>query len=478
MQISIVTKLTLSILGLTAVVLVATLGLARWSFDRGLLDYVNTLEQMRLGRMGAELVSYYERHGSFTGLSDAEFLAIQRRHAPSELRGPRGPHPGERPPPPERGADRREPGPSFDRRRGPGNIGPSTALYSPAGDRLAGQQPSDANGARIRHTLYYLGEAIGELRATPRRELNAPQDTAFSRQQLVATAVIGAVALLAALIFSWILSTRLLRPVSAIAAYVRELTGGTFEAPWDQSRQDELGKLMDDLSKLGLTLSRNQTARNRWIADISHELRTPVTILTGELEALREGIRPFDGEHLDSLSEEVERLSNLVGDLYDLSLSDLGGLQYQFDNVEMSTFIIDFMAPYQVRNGDLEISIHTVSDAWIQGDARRLDQLFTNLMQNTVKYTDRPGTLAVTCSVEQNRLQIDFEDSGPGVELVDQVFEPFYRERHAHASSGAGLGLAICQNIVDAHGGTIIAEDSELGGLRVRMVFTLDRRVA
>lgn len=487
MRLTISHKLVFAFLGLTVSVLVATLGLARWSFDRGFLDYVNALEQNRLAAMRDELAQEYEASGgNWNSMTPRRFDAISGgvltppgdRSSNDGLSHP--PHSG-RPPGPLRG----RPGEQSPRARPPDQLGPPTALYDMQNRQIAGGYLDDPDGAYIRETVVVDGRPVGELRSEPKRQLSTPEDTAFSRQQLNMSWTIGLIALAIAAAFSLALSRGLLAPVKRMIAVVARLSSGDYAARLHEPRHDELGQLMADLDHLGSTLEGERTSRRRWLADVSHELRTPLTVLSGEIEALRDGVRNFGPDQLASLDQEVERLRYLVNDLYELSLSDVGGLRYSFVTMNLSECLsaaVDSARNRAADNG-LRIGFDCPSLVFVRGDIKRLDQLFQNLLANSVAYTDSPGRIEATLSLRGGTAVVEICDTAPGVGLdeCEQLFEPLFRQdtSRSRRTGGAGLGLAISRNIVEAHRGRIAATPSELGGLCMQIeIPAVDRETA
>ena len=445
-------KLVLALLALTLVVLIATLTLARWSFERGFLDYVNALEQVRLERLTDEFVDEYaQAQNSWDSITAGQFRQLVRGNHP------RHPPPGGRPPPPEemRGA-------------------PPTALYSTDGLFIAGDDLDTPDDDTIRVPVSLQSTVIGELRSAPRRQLQSAQETAFSAQQSRASWTIGAISLGLALLVSLLLARGMLAPVRRMTKDVEQLSNGDYTVRINDTRTDELGQLARDIDRLAITLEQTRNAKQRWFADISHELRTPVTVLTGELEALKDGVRQFDSTQVESLSQEVERLKFLIDDLYQLSLSDIGGLKYEFSRCNLKDLInrnVDLVAT-RAKAGNIEINTIT-TDVFVNADSKRLTQLFQNILENSLAYTDSPGQIEITLMREGDQAAIKVEDTPPGVTVSEcaQLFEPLFRLEGSRNRrfGGAGLGLAICRNIVEAHAGQISASPSDKGGLQIRI---------
>ena len=216
------------------------------------------------------------------------------------------------------------------------------------------------------------------------------------------------------------------------------------------------------------------------MADISHELRTPIAVVRAEIEAMIDGIRPTNPDHLNSLHSEVGRLSSLVDDLHELSLSDLGALNYRMAKVDLTEVLGQSLAHFEAGFSQQGIELSTSlpsTEVMIKADEQRLTQLFNNLYQNTLKYTQSPGQCQVQLVLEADQARIIWQDSSPGVpeSSLDKLFDRLYRveESRNRATGGSGLGLAICQNIVAAHQGTVTAKASELGGLTIQIELPL-----
>jgi len=316
---------------------------------------------------------------------------------------------------------------------------------------------------------------------SPRHFLHPMQIDFLSRQKLAL--VMGATGMVViVIVVSLPLARRLVRPIKAMATATNDIASGHYGARISFSSSDELGQLARDFNAMALTLERHEKERRQWVADISHELRTPVAVLQGEIEALLDGIRQISPETIRSLHAETMRLKRLVEDLYQISLSDLGAMTCHKKNLDLRDVIaesIDFYRTEFERKGiALKVNLPSQASMACFADPERLNQLFTNLLENSVRYTDAGGVLEITASLGNSGAAIEFQDSKPGVGEQDagRLFERFYRVEASRSrrSGGAGLGLTICKNIVDAHEGTIFAYPSPLGGLGIRITLPVE----
>jgi two-component system sensor histidine kinase BaeS len=344
-------------------------------------------------------------------------------------------------------------------------------LIDTAGDYVAGNPGLAAEVEEL--PLSLDGRAIGALRLAPMPQISGATDMAFAHAQTRSAAIAGAVILIGALVLSFALARWLLAPVRALASGTRALTAGDFSRRIGSARGDELGALSRDFDHLAATLEHHREARRQWGADIAHELRTPLSILRGEIQALQDGVRPLTPHALDSLQAECGRLGGLIDDLYQLSLADAGALDYRFDVLSFDELVRESVAAHRdaCSASGLTIEENVEASLIIDGDARRLAQLLDNLLTNSRRYTDAPGRIRVSALGDGDIVRLAIDDTTPGVppSALPHVFERLFRveQSRSRAAGGAGLGLAICKAIVEAHHGSIAAEPSVLGGLRV-----------
>jgi two-component system sensor histidine kinase BaeS len=322
---------------------------------------------------------------------------------------------------------------------------------------------------------------IGYVGLLPHKRLSDERQLRFLREQKTAFAIVAGIIILLAAGLSLPLSNRLIRPLRALAQANGRLAAGEYDIRLPVTYSDELGQLSRDFNSLALTLEKNELSRRQWVADISHELRTPLAILRGEIEALQDGIRQLTPEAINSLHHEAMRLSRLVDDLYQLSLSDLGALTYRKEETDLVPLLTAILATYKhefsARNIDFTAGFPETKKVILFADTARLQQLFGNLLDNSLQYTDSGGKAVLTMACAAGFAEIVLEDSSPGVTAGDlqRLFDRLYRVETSRSrnSGGAGLGLAICSRIVEAHAGSIMAEQSLLGGVRIKVSLPL-----
>lgn len=293
------------------------------------------------------------------------------------------------------------------------------------------------------------------------------------------------IALAVAFITAIPLSSLMVSRIHQLVGQVQHLSRGEYRNTLKLRGKDELNTLAEHLDDLARSLEKSEQQRNQWVADISHELRTPVAILQADLEAMEDGIRDLDLQGVQRLHGQVVRLKNLVKDLNDLSLSDVGSLTYRKEICDVNEVVVETVDSLQnqFKQKGLELQLHSLAEraAFILGDHQRLTQLFLNLLQNSLKYTDVPGIAVVSVKLETTQVVISVNDSSPGVatELQPRLTERLFRVENSRNrdSGGAGLGLSLCANIVDAHSGTLTFSDSPLGGLCATVTLPLSKNV-
>lgn len=322
----------------------------------------------------------------------------------------------------------------------------------------------------------------GHLGINKLSDINNNADKIFVSKQTEYFIGIAIVACLLAVIVAFFIASWMTSPISRLVLAMNRLMIRDYDHHVTYKANDEIGSLVQSFNQLSQSLADHQQSQQRWIADISHELRTPLSTLKAELEAIQDGVRKVSMERINSLHEDVLRLQRLVDDLHELTLSDSGALNYQFSSVSMTSLLKSVFEHHEMdlKAHDLSYSVDSLmanlsldnNNLHVYADADRLYQLFENLLQNSIRYTDQGGQITVKVGASSNDgVTIEWHDSNPGVAAVslDQLFNRLYREEKSRNrdKGGSGLGLSICKAIVEAHSGDISAEHSPFGGLKI-----------
>lgn len=280
----------------------------------------------------------------------------------------------------------------------------------------------------------------------------------------------GAVmALAAALIITFFLSRRISAPVHAITTAATRLGEGDFSQRVRFQGKDELGKLAKTFNSMATELEQAEERRRNLIADVAHELRTPVSDIRSYLEAIHDGLMQPTQHNLDSIYEDIILLSRLINDLQLLALADAGELNlvYQPDNI--ARVITSAVASIQPKANSKRVSLKLDLPDQIpiaEIDSQRISQILYNLLDNALRHTSQGGEITVAAAEHDGYIEVTVADNGEVIppEDLPHIFERFYRvdKSRAKATGGNGLGLTIVKRLVEAHGGKIKVQ-SELG---------------
>ncbi len=272
--------------------------------------------------------------------------------------------------------------------------------------------------------------------------------------------VVGAIALLVLILAAAWISTLLTRPLDEIASFAAGVDRGELDRRLDsRSGSREVKSLSSSLNRMLDRLQRAFEREREFVADASHELRTPVTVAKGELDLLRREVDERERERLDVVRRELGRMERLIAEMLSLARED-AGRSLEIRRVPVNDLLDDLrrdlplLGPRSYQVDELEGTVAL--------DPDRVAQVFRNLTRNAVAHTGEGGVVSVSVRASGDSVRFDVRDDGPGIqqEEADHLFERFYRSPKTRARDvdGSGLGLAIARAIVEAHGGTIWAE--------------------
>ena len=275
------------------------------------------------------------------------------------------------------------------------------------------------------------------------------------------------VALLLAFLLSYLLTRRVLRPLSQMIDASRQIAAGNFAARVDVDPGDEIGELGTAFNRMGDSLEQLERLRKTMVADVAHELRTPLTNLRGYLEGLSDGVIPPDKQTIDMLQQENLRLVSLVEDLSQLAKADAARAYLERQQVDLQACIREILTLYRMNFEEKGISVTTrfAEQVTVQADRDKLLQAIRNLVENCWKYTPAGGRVTIACAPTPHGVRADFRNSGMGIQDQDIpfIFERFFRAEPSRSrdAGGAGIGLAIVKQLIEAHGGRVGAKSTE-----------------
>lgn len=448
--------------------------LTAWNLRHGFSEFLAVRDVERLEQFAALVSEQAAQAGGLDALAaqDDGFQQLLRAFGRTHSLTPRPPHR-----PPDAHPEDVRPPP-----RGREDFRERVAIYNLNGQALWGQGLPPDLGPVVERPLVVRGDTVGLVRMLKLKPVPSAVESHFLTSQYQSMLGVSGLLLLAALLGARWVSAHWVRPLIDIQTATQQIAQGALETRLSTTRTDELGDAARNINRMAEGLQQIEASRRQWIANMSHELRTPLTVLRGEMDALIDGVIPNTPQALLSLREEVLKLNALVDDLHLLAMADLKALPCYFEELD-AVFLLHHIAQRfalqaQQRGLTLELDTGTLQTLTVHWDAKRMEQLLGNLLDNSLRYTHAPGLLRLSLIADGEQVLIRLEDSAPGLSAQDlsRVFEPLFRaeaSRSRHAG-GSGLGLSICEQIAKAHQGHISASASTLGGVLMTLTLPQD----
>ncbi|MGB9189896.1 sensor histidine kinase efflux regulator BaeS [Acinetobacter sp.] len=297
----------------------------------------------------------------------------------------------------------------------------------------------------------------------------------FSNQKRYLLLVYG-LTFLTSLIAALLLATYFKTPIQRLLQGTRELTKGNFQHQVTVNRNDELGDLSTELNHLAVILDQHETSRRQWVADTSHELKTPLAVLQAQIEAMQDGIRKPTPEHFESMLRQVTSLKKLTQDLADLAQAEAQQLKCYMAQVNPWNVVLQEVENFKPKFAQADLSVSVQGEgANLQLDIDRFKQIMVNLLGNSIRYTEACGEVRVHTEQSATHWSVIVDDSPLGLsdEQLARLGERFYRvdDSRTRSTGGTGLGLALSGKIAQAMGGQLSFDHSPLGGLRCKLTF-------
>jgi signal transduction histidine kinase len=325
------------------------------------------------------------------------------------------------------------------------------------------------------------GKQVGTLLMAHLQPWLTPEESLYLQRTNMALVYATLVGLLVAVIMGVLLALTLVRPLRALTTAAQNITQGHLEQEVKVTSSDEIGQLAHSFNQMSQEVARVNLLRRQMTADIAHDLRTPLTVIAGYIEAMQDGVLQPTPERLALIYDEIRRLQDLVGDLRTLSLADSGELSIHPQQLSPRYLLERAIAPYERHIQEQKIVLQTqanenLPEIWV--DESRMMQIFGNLISNALRYTPEEGMITLTANKVEETIEMTIQDTGKGIAAEDlaHIFERFFRSdpsRFTESGESSGLGLAIAKALVEAQGGKISAE-SEIGmGTTIRLVFPL-----
>jgi len=313
----------------------------------------------------------------------------------------------------------------------------------------------------------YLGGGGAGPARTP-VPMGTPEQTFLDRVNtslLIAGVAGGVVAILLGLV----LTRQITGPIQGLKRGAARIASGDLTYRVKVETHDEFGELGESFNSMAASLDNSEQARRHLLADITHDLRTPLSVIEGTVDAMLDGVYQPNSDNLGSIKEETAVLTRLVADLRDLSLAEAGQLKLELEPTNLVELVQRGVAQAEViaRKKNISLRMDIVKGLpQIEVDGRRIEQVVANLLTNALNYTPSGGTVTVSISSDRDSILVSVADTGEGIpaEHLSHIFERFYRvdDARSRKTGGAGLGLAIAKQMVELHGGKIWVE-SEVG---------------
>jgi two-component system, OmpR family, sensor histidine kinase BaeS len=458
---SITVKLILAFLVVSVTGLALASGITYWLTARSFKQLVFNQSQ---NRFVAEATLYYQVNGTWEGVLDYFNL---RNSFPQ----PGGPdlQPNQQPFGPVT-IERQSPSFDFLLADADGKVLVPAGQYQP-GDIVPHAKLSQGTAIEVN------GKQVGSvliLGSPP--PLGYLESQYFNRtNQALLYAALGAA--LVALALGIILARTLTHPLRDLTAAIHAMAKGELKQHVQVKSQDELGELAMAFNQMSADLDRLNRSRRQMTADIAHDLRSPLTVIGGYVESMRDGVLKPTPERLNTIHAEVQHLQRLVEDLRTLSQADAGELTLNREPVAPLALLERMAKSYDHLAAKKKISLEVQGEPGlpeIRLDPDRMAQVFGNLITNSLRYTPEGGEIVLAAGQEANMLVFRVRDNGQGIpaESLPHIFDRFYRADPARAQwNESGLGLAIARSIVEAHGGSISAESQVGQGTTVKILF-------
>jgi signal transduction histidine kinase len=297
------------------------------------------------------------------------------------------------------------------------------------------------------------------------------------------TAVISILLGILTLITGLLLMRRMINPLSEVIAAAQAVSQGDLTARVPvRAQNDDLSALSDHFNHMANELERSDKQRRNMLADIAHELRTPITILRGRLEGILDGVYPPDEDHIAPALEETYLLERLVEDLRLLALAESNQLRFELKPVKLDELAETILGLFSAQADERNVSLTLNADAdlpEVMVDSQRFQQVVGNLIDNALRYTPEGSSIDLSIHRIENGVVLSLIDGGPGMpeDELSHVFDRFWRgeKSRARSTGGAGLGLSIARQLVEAQGGKISAHNHSPVGFEVSIILPISR---
>ena len=320
------------------------------------------------------------------------------------------------------------------------------------------------------------GAVVGYLGLRPVLDQDDALSINFFSNQKRYLFLIYILTLITSLVAALLLATYFRKPIQRLLNATRELTKGNYQHQVKVNRNDELGDLSTEINQLAVILDQHENSRRQWVADTSHELKTPLAVLQAQIEAMQDGIRKPTAEHFASMLAQVSSLKKLTQDLADLAQAEAQQLKFYFTEVDPWSVILQEVEHFKPKFEQANLNILIQGQGTdLQLDVDRFKQIMVNLLSNSIRYTNAGGEVQIHSIEDEKSWSVIVDDSPLGLtdDQLANLGQRFYRvdDSRTRSTGGTGLGLALSGKIAQGLGGTLSFDHSPLGGLRCKLTF-------
>ncbi|WP_445116460.1 sensor histidine kinase efflux regulator BaeS [Acinetobacter sp. WZC-1] len=352
-------------------------------------------------------------------------------------------------------------------------LGGRLSLYDAKQQFILGEPSEDPVSYR---PIVVNNKVVGYLGLKPVLDQDDALSINFFSNQKRYLVLIYILTVFASLMVALLLAAYFRNPIRRLLGATRELTRGNYQYQMQVKRNDELGDLSNEINQLAVILDQHENSRRQWVADTSHELKTPLAVLQAQIEAMQDGIRKPTAEHFESMMRQVISLKKLTQDLADLAQAEAQQLKCYFAEMNPWDVVLQEIENFRPKFEQAGLSVSVAGEgAKLQLDIDRFKQIMVNLLSNSIRYTEAGGEVKIHTEQDDRSWSIYVDDSPLGLsdEQLARLGERFYRvdDSRTRSTGGTGLGLALSCKIAEALGGTLRFEHSPLGGLRCKLTF-------
>ncbi len=436
-------KLILSYVAIALLITIALSIFARWNLTG---DVRNLLREQAILNFENTIIDYYEDTGSLVGFEKELRRKQDRKGGP-----PKNDDAKPNSPPPQ------PPNRSF------------LGLADPTGRVIVEMTPKFDTDEQFSppypdefQLLEFNGETIGYIIVSKDKAFRTPAESDYISRANIAFGIGSIIAITLAVFLGFFMSRPIVNPLMSLTKASQAMAAGDLEQQVPIEADDEIGQLATAFNQMSGDLAESNRQRRQMTADIAHDLRSPLAVIAGYIESMRDEVLAPTTARFDTIYSEIEHLQHLISDLRTLSRADAGELPLNLQQLNPQELIDRTIATFRHQAEQKNIEIEANIDVQIpkiKGDEERLAQVLGNLLNNAIRHTPQNGAIRLNSSKAENGVRLTVEDTGEGIpaDALPHVFDRFYRvdEARQQNSGESGLGLAIAKSLIEAHGGTI-----------------------